>query len=223
MKTLDKTAYVYIWFSPDWVPFYVGIGKTPSRWNPARIKAKDRNTLCFRLVQKYGPDRVRVQRFLKMDWASACAMERSLIAHFKRIKDGGTLANFTDGGEGVLSPRPEVLEAKRQRLMQRNNPMREYHKVLNTDPEIKARRAEGIRAAQPKRREKMQDPTALAQRKQRLKDTLNSEAFKAKRAEWDTPEYRAKLSAARRKYWADKRVGCIAQTDPMGHTANTAL
>lgn len=146
-----------------------------------------------------------------------------MIAHFKRIKDGGTLANFTDGGEGVLSPRPEVLEAKRQRLMQRNNPMREYHKVLNTDPEIKARRAEGIRAAQPKRREKMQDPTALAQRKQRLKDTLNSEAFKAKRAEWDTPEYRAKLSAARRKYWADKRAGCIAQTDPMGHTANTAL
>jgi hypothetical protein len=205
MKTQDTSAYVYIWFSPDWVPFYVGIGKTPSRWNPSRIKARDRNSLCFRLVNKYGAENVRVQRFLKMDWASACQMERSLIAHFKRINDGGTLANFTDGGEGVLNPRPEVIEAKRIRLMDPNHPMREYHKILNTDPEIKKRRIEGIRSAQGKRREKMSDPEALALRKQRLKETMNSDAFKEKRAQWDTPEYRKKLSEARKKYWAEKK------------------
>jgi hypothetical protein len=210
MKTQDKAAYVYIWFSPDWVPFYVGIGKTPSRWNPLRIKAKDRNTHCFRLVQKYGPENVRVQRFLKVDWDTACAMEQSLIAHFGRLKDGGTLANFTDGGEGVINPRPEVIKAKRNRLMDPANPMREYHKILNTDPEIKAKRVEGIRAAQPKRREKMSDPAALEQRKARLKETMNSEAFKAKRAGWDTPEYRAKLSEARRKYWANKKAAAAA-------------
>jgi hypothetical protein len=205
MKTQDTSAYVYIWFSPDWVPFYVGIGKTPSRWNPSRIKARDRNSLCFRLVNKYGAENVRVQRFLKMDWASACQMEQSLIAHFKRINDGGTLANFTDGGEGVLNPRPEVIEAKRIRLMDPNHPMREYHKILNTDPEIKKRRIEGIRSAQSKRREKMSDPEALALRKQRLKETMNSDAFKEKRAQWDTPEYRKKLSEARKKYWAEKK------------------
>lgn len=205
MEIQDKTAYVYIWFSPDWVPFYVGIGKTPSRWNPARIKKKDRNGLCFSLVQKYGPENVRVHLFKKVSWPTACEMERSLIAHFRRINEGGTLANFTDGGEGVVNPRPEITAKKRQRLLDPSNPMREYHKVLNSDPEIKKRRVEGIKAAQPKRAEKMRDPVALAQRKERLKATMNSEEYKTKRAQWDTPEYREKLSAAKREYWAKKK------------------
>jgi hypothetical protein len=51
----------------------------------------------------------------------------------------------------------------------------------------------------------MSDPVALAKRKARLKETMNSEKYKAKRAEWDTPEYRAKLSAARKAYWDNKR------------------
>ena len=205
MKTLDTSAYVYIWFSPDWVPFYVGIGKTSGRWKPTCVKKKDRNSLCFRMVQKYGPENVKVQRFVRVSWEEACSLERSLIAHFKRISDGGTLANFTDGGEGVTRPREEVLEAKRQRLLSPDNPMREYHKVLNTDPAIKEKRIAGIRAAQDRRREKMSDPAALAQRKERLKATMNSPEFQAKRALWDTPEYRAKLSAAKKAYWDRKR------------------
>lgn len=205
MKTLDTSAYVYIWFSPDWVPFYVGIGKTSGRWKPTCIKKKDRNSLCFRIVQKYGPENIKIQRFVRVSWEEACSLERSLIAHFKRISDGGTLANFTDGGEGVTRPREEVLEAKRQRLLSPNNPMREYHKVLNTDPAIKEKRVAGIRAAQDRRREKMSDPAALAQRKERLKATMNSPGFQAKRALWDTPEYRAKLSATRKAYWERKR------------------
>jgi hypothetical protein len=204
MKTLDTSAYVYIWFSPDWVPFYVGIGKTSGRWKPACIKKKDRNSLCFRMVQKYGPENINVQRFVRVSWEDACRLEQSLIAHFKRISDGGTLANFTDGGEGVVRPRTEVLEAKRQRLLQPDNPMREQHKILNTDPTIKEKRIAGIRAAQARRREKMSDPAALTQRKERLKATMNSPEFHAKRALWDTPEYRAKLSAAKKAYW-DKR------------------
>ena len=51
----------------------------------------------------------------------------------------------------------------------------------------------------------MRDPEALAQRKARLKATLNSEEYKAKRAKWDTPEYREKLAAAKREYWAKKK------------------
>lgn len=83
--------------------------------------------------------------------------------------------------------------------------MREYHKILNTDPDIKKRRVEGIRAAQVRRREKMADPEALAKRKDKLRETMATPEFKAKRAQWDTPEYRAKLSAARRAYWARKK------------------
>lgn len=205
MKTQDKTAYVYIWFTPDWTPFYVGIGKTSSRWNPERIKKKDRNSLCFATVQKHGVQNIRVHRFFKLSWDDACQMERSLIAHFKRVSDGGTLTNFTDGGEGVINPRPEIIKAKRERLLDPSNPMRMYHKILNSDPEIKKRRVEGIRAAQTQRREKMSDPTALAQRKARLKATMQSPEYLAKRAEWDTPEYRAKLSAARKEYWAKRK------------------
>jgi hypothetical protein len=209
MKILDTDAYVYIWFSPDWVPFYVGMGKTPTRWNPLRIKKKDRNRLAFAMVEKFGASNVRVKRFTKLTWADAQALECSLIAHFKRISDGGPLVNFTDGGEGVVAPRAEVLEAKRQKLLDPANPMREYHKILNSDPEIKKRRVEGIRAAQPKRAEKMRDPAALAQRKERLKATMNSPEYLTKRALWDTPEYRAKLSAAKSEYWA-KRKAAIA-------------
>jgi len=91
--------------------------------------------------------------------------------------------------------------------VKQNPAMRGWGERNGIDAAFEEKRLNGLRAAQPKRREKMQDPTALAQRKQRLKDTLNSEAFKAKRAEWDIPEYRAKLSAARRKYWADKKAG----------------
>ena len=208
MKPLDTSAYVYIWFSPDWVPFYVGIGKTSGRWKPTCIKQKNRNTLCFSMVQKYGSKNVKVQRFVRVTWEDACNLERSLIAHFKRISDGGTLANFTDGGEGATRPNTEILEAKRQRLLGPNNPMRGFHKILNTDPAIKEKRIAGIRAAQDKRREKMSDPAALAQRKARLKATMASPEYAAKRAAYDTPEYRAKLSAAKKAYW-DKRKGLI--------------
>ena len=205
MKILDTSAYVYIWFSPDWIPFYVGMGKTPTRWNPLRIKKKDRNPLVFSMVARFGADKVRVQRLTKLTWEDAQALECSLIAHFKRKSDGGPLVNFTDGGDGVSSPSPEVSAAKRQKLLDPKNPIREYHKILNTDPDIKKRRVAGIKAAQPARAEKMRDPAALAQRKERLKATMNSPEYLAKRALWDTPEYRAKLSAAKTEYWANKR------------------
>ena len=39
----------------------------------------------------------------------------------------------------------EEKEKRRQSLLNPNNPMREYHKILNTDPAIKAKRAESLR------------------------------------------------------------------------------
>lgn len=88
----------------------------------------------------------------------------------------------------------------------RNNPeMKSWAERNGKDPEFDAKRIEGIRAAQDRRREKMSDPIALAQRKERLKATMSSPEYKAKRAAMATPEYRAKLSAAKKEYWAKRK------------------
>lgn len=98
----------------------------------------------------------------------------------------------------------EYKQALRDRIS--NNPnMKSWSDLNGKDPDFDGKRIAGIRAAQDKRREKMTDPEALAQRKERLKATMNSEEFKAKRSQWDTPEYRAKLSAAKKAYWDRKR------------------
>lgn len=89
-----------------------------------------------------------------------------------------------------------------------NNPkMKSWSERNGKDDEFNAKRIAGIKAAQPKRLEKMNDPLALAQRKERLKATMNSSEYKAKRALFDTPEYRLKLSEAKKAYWAKRRAG----------------
>lgn len=98
----------------------------------------------------------------------------------------------------------EARQTKREQIL-RNPKMKGWGKRNGKDHEFDTKRIAGIKAAQPKRAEKMRDPEALAQRKARLKATLNSEEYKAKRAKWDTPEYREKLAAAKREYWAKKK------------------
>jgi len=87
-----------------------------------------------------------------------------------------------------------------------NNPKMLGWDKRNGNPEFDAKRIAGIRAAQPKRLEKMRDPEALALRKERLKATMSTPEYKAKRALYDTPEYRKKLSDAKKAYWAKRRL-----------------
>jgi hypothetical protein len=182
MKEAGMTAYVYIWFRPDWTPFYVGIGKTPSRWNPARAKDKDRNPLCMKIIRKYGAQNIHVQKHAGLSWGEACAKEQSLIAHFGRIDDGGLLANFTDGGEGAVNPAKHVVEASRARLLDPEHPMRDTHVWLNTDPEILERRNESIRS-----------PEVRAKHKQ------NAEK------RWANPAKREVLAEKMRVIWAERK------------------
>jgi hypothetical protein len=111
------------------------------------------------------------------------------------------------GKKRVLS---DDAKNKMRDAIKRNSAMKGWGERNGVDAKFEEKRLNGIRAAQPKRREKMSDPAALEQRRARLKETMNSDEFKAKRAEWDTPEYRAKLSEARRKYWADKKAAASA-------------
>lgn len=102
-----------------------------------------------------------------------------------------------------LSEETRVALADR---LKANLDMKGWGERNGKDKEFDAKRIAGIKASQPKRVAKMSDPEALAQRKARLKETMNSPEFKAKRAQWDTPEYREKLAAAKRAYWAKKRL-----------------
>lgn len=189
------TAYVYIWFRPDWTPFYVGIGKTPSRWNPARAKDKDRNPLCMKIIRKYGAGNIHVQKHSGLSWEEACAKEQALIAHFGRISDGGLLANFTDGGDGVVNPRAEIIEAKRERLLNPENPMRSAHVWLNSDPAIAERRNESLRS--PETREKHKK---------------NAEA------RWADPAKREALAEKMRAIWAARKAAAPPKEKPKKRT-----
>lgn len=103
---------------------------------------------------------------------------------------------------------PELRLEMAERL-KANKEMKGWRDRNGKDPEFDAKRIAGIKAAQPKRLAKMADPDALAKRKAKLIATMNSPEYKAKRAQWDTPEYRKKLSDNKKAYWAAKRIkGC---------------
>lgn len=189
------TAYVYIWFRPDWTPFYVGIGKTPSRWNPLRAKDRDRNNLCMKIIRKYGAANIRVQRHTDLTWEAACAKEQALIAHFGRIEDGGLLANFTDGGEGAINPRQDVVEASRKRLLDPSHPMRGAHVLLNSDPEIAAKRLERIRSNEVRKKHKK-----------------NAEA------RWADPAKREAVAQKMREHWVKRKAEMPPKEKPKKRT-----
>lgn len=225
--------FVYIWKDATGTPFYVGLGSTLGRANPK--SKQHRNKGCLQKLKELGADAVIVEIRTVANEQAAKALERELISKYGRIRDGGTLTNISGGGEfhlvaqhtreklvalwqdkqhreKVISSRvgkPRILQESTKQVLRENlaaNPdMKSWGERNGKDLDFDAKRIAGIRAAQGKRREKMSDPAALAQRKERLKATMNSPEFKAKRAQFDTPEYRAKLSAAKREYWAKRK------------------
>jgi hypothetical protein len=106
---------------------------------------------------------------------------------------------------GVAKNFSEDDLARRAKAVKENPAMKGWSERNGLDAEFDAKRIAGIKAAQPQRAEKMRDPVALAQRKERLKATMNSPEYKASRALWDTPEYRAKLSENKKAYWAKRK------------------
>lgn len=134
--------------------------------------------------------RTEVREKLKANWQDPEYREKVVASRI------GLKRNLTESTKQILR---ESLAG--------NEAMKSWGERNGKDPEFDAKRIDGIRAAQDRRREKMSDPVALAQRKERLKATMNSPEYKAKRALFDTPEYRQKLSEAKREYWAKRKAG----------------
>lgn len=225
--------FVYIWKDATGTPFYVGLGSTLGRANPK--SKQHRNKGCLQKLAELGADSVIVEIHTVANEQAAKDLERKLISQYGRVRDGGTLTNISGGGEfhlvaqhtkdklttlwqdkqhrdKVISSRvgkPRILQESTKQVLRENltanQAMKPWSERNGKDPKFDAKRIAGIQAAQGRRSEKMSDPVALAQRKERLKATMNSPEFKAKRALFDTPEYRAKLSAAKRAYWAKRK------------------
>lgn len=164
----------------------------PSRSSAAREKQrsrmKDPDVIARFLGDNNPAKQSKVRAKLKEKWADPEYRERQRVAR-----------------TGVTKTLSEATKAVLRENLTNNPAMTGWGARNGKDPEFDAKRIAGIRAAQDRRREKMADPEALAKRKAKLRETMATPEFKAKRAERNTPEYRAKLSAARREYWARKK------------------
>jgi hypothetical protein len=111
----------------------------------------------------------------------------------------------TEARTGKKRNLPESTKNILRANLTSNPAMKGWGERNGKDEAFDAKRVAGIRAAQDRRRIKMSDPVALAQRVARLKNTMNSPEYLEKRKQWDTPEYRAKLAAAKKAYWERKK------------------
>lgn len=227
--------FVYVWKDPEGVPFYVGMGQNLRRPNPKNLGHRNK-TCALKVQELGADNVVIELHTVADVTAARALEQSLIAKHGRLFDGSGTLTNRSAGGEFHSATdvtkarlkslwaddahREKVVDAKlgktralqesTKELLRQNlaaNPaMKGWGERNGVDAEFDAKRIAGIQAAQPKRAEKMRDPAALAQRKERLKATLNSPEYKAKRAMWDTPEYRAKLSENKKAYWATKKL-----------------
>jgi hypothetical protein len=114
MKEPVEKYYVYVFYDarPEklGVPIYVGKGSGNRMKKHLNLSS---NVILQRILEdtrRLGlePDCRIVHRFSNEN--DAYNMEMKIIREFKRIDQGGTLVNFTDGGEGGLNPTLETRE-----------------------------------------------------------------------------------------------------------------
>lgn len=100
----------------------------------------------------------------------------------------------------------ESKEIRRQKLLDPSNPMREQHKVLNSDPEIKEKRLAALLnpEVQAKIKDKLNDPEAKARRIAKLRETQSSPEWKAKHGK-RSEETKAKMAASAKARWAIRK------------------
>lgn len=107
--------YVYAWRRPDTNEiFYIGKGR-----GRRDVTLKHRNPIFMNIVRKLKRDGLKPSVFRLHDNLSeedAFSLEKSEITYYGRIDiNTGSLANFTDGGEGISgSVHSEFTKAKRR-------------------------------------------------------------------------------------------------------------
>jgi hypothetical protein len=230
----ENTMYVYVWKDQDGAPFYVGMSKNLRRPSPKSLGSRNKNCaqkvqevgVDSVIIELHTAPNVEAARLLE---------QALIAKYGKLSDGSGTLTNISKGGEfhaslpatnaklqllwknpdhrakvaasrlGTTRNLPESTKDTLRQNLQANPAMKGWGERNGLVDEFNAKRIAGIQAAQPRRAEKMRDPVALAQRKARLSETLMSPEYKAKRALWDTPEFRQRQSDNKKAYWAAKK------------------
>ena len=226
--------YVYVWKSKEGIPFYVGMSQNIRRPSPKSVGHRNKACALI-VQDVGADNVIIELHTVPDATAAKLLEQSFIAQYGRLVNGSGTLTNISVGGEfheakentktllkelwtdpehrakmitARLGGKRALTETTKIALRQNlaNNPaMKGWSERNGLDAEFDAKRIEGIKAAQPKRAEKMRDPVALAQRKERLKATMNSPEYKARRRVWDTPEYRERLAEAKRKYWREKK------------------
>jgi hypothetical protein len=111
--------YTYALSRPDGRPFYIGKGKAYRLFaheTEAATSLTSHKLNVIRQIRQQGQSvRYEIDQ-LHGDEQSAHLREMQLIAHWKRVHEGGCLTNCTAGGEGGSDPSPESRERHRVTL-----------------------------------------------------------------------------------------------------------
>lgn len=109
-KFTDPIYYVYVFFRPNGIPCYVGLG-TKNRIQ--RQFASSHNPHLARIMAKAGGTLPVVKVREGLSFEQAAETEIALIAALGREIDGGILVNISTGGEGAsgVGPSESCLEA----------------------------------------------------------------------------------------------------------------
>jgi hypothetical protein len=109
-KQLHKDFYVYVYFRADGTPCYVGKGRG-NRW--LRHEWKSHNPELSKILKRSNGALQKTKIRTGLTNKQAIEYEIAFIKSYGRIKDGGTLVNMTDGGEGMeghrFSPASRLL------------------------------------------------------------------------------------------------------------------
>lgn len=131
--------------------------------------------------------------------------------------------NVLHGGSGVYSPEERQRRSEASKRQWANpatrEKMRQAMKAANADPDVRRKHSESSRAACARPevqarmvsaiRERLQDPAQHARCVENAVALATDSAVQIRRREslarvMGTPEMRARLSAAKKKYWADR-------------------
>lgn len=113
-----------------------------------RARMRDPDVVALFSGEKNPAKKLEVRQKLKAKWQNPEFRAKMLAAQ-----------------KGKPKHTEEEKQRRRARLMDPNNPMREYHKVLNSDPKIAAKRAETLRSPEQRKRQSEAMKAYWAERK----------------------------------------------------------